>query len=70
MNEITLTRISVPVSIAEREELRIRASEALRDPREHARYLLRQALGLSSAENDNRPATDRQALSGAIVSNP
>ncbi len=69
MNTDTLTRITIPVSLEEKETLRRVAHTQLRDPRDHARYLLRQALGLTSVDNqnDNRPAEDRQALTGAIV---
>lgn len=39
-----LTRISVPVTIEEREALRKLAQCELRDPREQVRYLLQQEL--------------------------
>lgn len=39
-----ITRITVPVSIDEREALRILAQQEMRDPREQVRYLLQQEL--------------------------
>ena len=45
-----MTRISVPVTVAERELLQADAQRKLRHPRDHARYLLRQALGLVSEQ--------------------
>ena len=41
-----MTRISVPMTIEEREMLRRIAQQELRDPRDHARYIIRNALGL------------------------
>jgi hypothetical protein len=53
-----MTRISIPVTVIERETLRQHAMQELRDPRDHARYLLRLALGLTPDakpfENANR----------------
>lgn len=39
-----ITRISIPVSIEEREALRYLARQEMRDPREQVRYLLQQEL--------------------------
>lgn len=39
-----ITRISIPVSIEEREALRCLAQLEMRDPREQVRYLLQQEL--------------------------
>jgi hypothetical protein len=61
-----MTRISVPVTIAEREELQADAQRQMRHPREHARYLLRQALGIAevqqveSSDNAQSDVGDRQ----------
>ena len=42
-----MTRISVPVTVAEREMLQLSAQKEMRHPRDQARYLLRRAMGLS-----------------------
>jgi len=47
---VKMTRISIPVSVAERDALLENAEKNLRHPRDHARYLLRLALGLSNGE--------------------
>jgi hypothetical protein len=39
-----ITRISIPVSVEEREALRRLARQEMRDPREQVRYLLQQEL--------------------------
>ena len=39
-----ITRISIPISIEEREALRYLAQQELRDPREQVRYLLQLEL--------------------------
>lgn len=39
-----MTRITIPVTIEEREALRRLAHQELRDPREQARHILRSAL--------------------------
>jgi hypothetical protein len=39
-----MTRVSIPLTVDEREALRILAQQELRDPREHVRFLLRQEL--------------------------
>lgn len=41
-----MTRISIPVSVDERDALLVNAEENLRHPRDQARHLLRLALGL------------------------
>ncbi len=65
-----MTRISIPLSVNEREALRALAQQELRDPREHVRYLLQRELtqrGILST-NDNTGAIDRQATSAGVVS--
>lgn len=57
-----MTRISIPVSVYERDALLIDAEKNLRHPREQARYLLRLALGLDSAQKHE--SADR-TLTGA-----
>jgi hypothetical protein len=39
-----MTRIFIPLSVNEREALRILAQRELRDPREHVRFLLQREL--------------------------
>lgn len=51
-----MTRISVPVTIAERELLQLSAQRESQHPRDYARYLLRQALGLT--DEQSAPRTD------------
>lgn len=66
-----MTRITVPVTIEEREALRALAQRELRDPRDHARYLLRQALGLGGDNvqpNANRGAMDSDPQRAAVAS--
>lgn len=43
-----MTRISIPVSVAERDALLVNAERNLRHPRDQARHLLRLALGLDT----------------------
>lgn len=50
METTSMTRVSIPMSICERDALRALANAQLRDPREQARYMLRQALGLTCEE--------------------
>jgi hypothetical protein len=64
MDTITITRVSIPMSIEEREALRAMAIAELRDPREQARYLLRQALGLKCEEAQSQPMHNR---TGAVI---
>jgi len=45
-----MTRISVPVTVAERELLQADAQREMRHPRDHARYLLRHAMGLTDEQ--------------------
>ena len=54
-----ITRVSIPMSMEERELLRALANAELRDPREQARYLLRQALGLTSEDVQSQPMHNR-----------
>ena len=65
-----MTRISIKLDQREYSALLRKAESECRPTVDQARYLIRQALGLSSAaqQNDNRSATDREALTGAIVS--
>jgi len=54
-----MTRISIPVSIEEREALRLLSQQQTRDPRDQARHILRQALGLTNDASTARQ-TERQ----------
>ena len=45
---VKMTRISIPVSVTERDALLVNAERNLRHPRDQARFLLRCALGLDS----------------------
>ncbi len=56
-----IRRISVPLTEDEREALRTMANAELRDPRDHARYLLREALGLTGDTVQPRPNANRVA---------
>jgi hypothetical protein len=49
-----MTRISIPLTVNEREALRILARQELRDPREQVRHLLQRAL----AERGILPTTN------------
>jgi len=49
-----MTWITVPVTIEERESLRAKAHQELRSPRDQARLLLRQALGLATSNQSNQ----------------
>ena len=64
-----MTRISVPVTVEERERIREMARQELRTPRDHARYLLRQALGLADGQPPvpmaDRGATELEAQRAA-----
>lgn len=62
-----ITRISIPVSIEEREALRYLAQLEMREPREQVRYLLQQELfkrGILVEMNNRR---DAKALTGQSV---
>lgn len=68
MNDFT--RITVPLSRDEFLALRDAAGMEYRHPREHARWMLRQALGLDTPANPtnaNRVATDSEAQRDAIA---
>lgn len=67
------TRITVPLSRDEFVALRDTAGSEYRHPRDHARYLLRQALGLTSEDDQpqqmhNRTGV-RQDIASAVASN-
>ena len=63
LNPETMTKIMIPVTVGERELLKQAAKMNLREPREQARFLLRDALGLLPVQvqvtptNDNNPTT-------------
>lgn len=66
-----MTRIPVPMTVAEREGLRALAGLELRDPREQARFLIREALqrrGLLPQETRNRGAVEVEAQRAAAAS--
>lgn len=50
------TRISVPITVDEREALRTLAHSMKRDPRQLARAILRNALGITEGEQENKQA--------------
>ena len=56
------TRITVPLSQAEFVALRDKAEREYRHPRDHARYLLREALGLPVVNIQPQPNTNRGAM--------
>lgn len=68
-----MTRISVPLTTEERELLRQIATKNLREPREHARYILRSALLGEQFQESKNPSTvslpDR-TVNGFAVSQP
>jgi hypothetical protein len=61
LNPAAMTRIMIPITVKERELLKQSAKMDLREPREHARYLLRVALGLvnipTATETKNEAVT-------------
>lgn len=58
-----MTRITIPVTVEEREALRRLAHQELRDPREQARHILRCALlGGAVANPDRLPTVITQPL--------
>ena len=65
LNPETMTKIMIPVTVGERELLKQAAKMNLREPREQARFLLRDALCRHSSQvqvqvqvtNDNNPTT-------------
>ena len=58
-----MTRISIPVTVDERDALLVNAERNLRHPRDQARHLLRCALGLVDSPNKHETAT--LALTGS-----
>lgn len=60
-----MIKLQVPLSREEYSALLERAERDCRPTANQLRYLLRQALGLSSAENDNRPDTEQQPATEA-----
>ena len=64
-------RITIPMSLEERERLYQAAQLDLRHPRDQARYLLRLGLGLAAATNEpnkhNCAVSPFQSGDGAIV---
>lgn len=63
-----ITRISIPVSVAEREGLRLLAQKEMRDPREQVRYLLQQELIKRGILGQTKSSTViRQDMHGAAV---
>ena len=72
-----LTRISIPVTVEERESLRTLAQNELRDPREQVRYLLQQELikrGILPVSENNKSATGKvleaKTVNAFAVANP
>ena len=64
------TRISVPMSIEERDALRASARQDLRNPQDQARWLLRKALGLETdviRKSANRGAVEVEAQRAAVA---
>ena len=61
-----MTRISIPVSVAERDALLVNAERNLRHPRDQARHLLRCALGLENPTQHESAGTTL-AGDGALV---
>lgn len=59
------TRISIPVTVEEREALRRMAKRELRDPREQARFILRQVL---FADLENSKTATSELFQGKQVS--
>lgn len=52
-----MTRISIPLTVEERESLRLSAQKAMRDPRDHARFILRSALLGEKSQESKKPST-------------
>lgn len=68
-----LTRISIPLTINEREALRILARQELRDPREHVRYLLQRELthrGILPTNSNTNAEAAKQTGVGVVPVNP
>lgn len=64
---MSYTRITVPLSREELNALRDAADREYRHPRDQARYLVRQALGLTSEEKHNGAAQAVTGNCGAAV---
>ena len=64
---MSYTRIVVPLSREELNALRDAADREYRHPRDQARYLVRQALGLTDSEGKYNGAGVRQDMTGAAV---
>lgn len=66
------TRITIPVSVDEREALRLLAREEMRDPREQVRYLLQRELVKRGmlAEKKNTGAGLGNHTAGVVGVNP
>lgn len=62
------TGLNVPMSIEELEQLRTIANNNLRHPREQARYLLRQALGLTCEDVQPQHVNHAEAVVKAVPS--
>lgn len=65
-----IKRVSIPMTEEERDALRRDAQSNLREPREHTRWLLRQALGIADNQpkgNANRAAVDSEAERSAAA---
>ena len=62
-----MTRISIPVSVDERDALLMNAERNLRHPRDQARHLLRCALGLDNPNKHENAVPTYQGSDGALV---
>lgn len=61
------TRITVPVSVDEREGLRLLAQQEMREPREQVRYLLQQELVKRGILVETNNRHDAKASTGHSV---
>ena len=66
------TGLQIPMTPEEKSLLREDAERNLRNPRDHARYLLRVALGLPDIRNGTRavPASEGTGGAVAVITNP
>ena len=62
-----MTRISIPVSVAERDALLASAERNLRHPRDEARHLLRCMLGLENPKQHESAVQYQLSNDGALV---
>lgn len=62
-----MTRISIPVSVAERDALLVNAEINLRHPRDQARHLLRCALGLTDPNKHESAIATLTGSDGGFV---